>query len=62
MKAEEAEPDFYLDNKLMIAKCLVSLGEKEEAREWLERVAKTNAEYFNDHDVIKQAREMLRAL
>ena len=46
----------------MVAKCLVQLGEKEEAREWLERVAKTNAEYFNDHDVIKQAREMLRAL
>ena len=62
LKAEETQPGFYLDNQLMVGKCFKALGRGGEAREWLERVAKADPQYFNDHGVIKEAGEILKSL
>ena len=62
LKAEEAEPGFYVKNHLQIAKCLLALGRKDEAKEWLVKANSVVLSTPKDHTLLAEANALLASL
>ena len=60
MKAEKIEPGFYLSNQLSIAKCLISLGRKDEAKEWLLKSLNIPVQTEEDKEDRKDVEKILK--
>lgn len=59
-RAETSEPGFYLNNRMMIGKCLLRKGDRTAAKEWLTKAVamdKVDAEAAKDH---AEATELLK--
>ena len=59
-QAEELNPNFYSVNQLLIAKGYLNLSKKPEARQWLEKLEKFDANTEEDKATVEEAKELLK--
>ena len=56
--AEKMEPGFYPKNLLMLAHAYSKLGQKEAAKQWLERCLAASPQTPEDEETLKQAKAL----
>ncbi|KAK4308300.1 hypothetical protein Pmani_019982 [Petrolisthes manimaculis] len=62
LHAEKVEPNFYSKNLLMIGKCYLELGDKEKAREFLQRTTHYTIKIQDDQEAVIEAENLLKKL
>lgn len=60
--AEKVDPGFYCPNWLYLGKCYLQLGHREEARQWLGRIAGHHSELAEDREAVEEAKTLLKQL
>jgi len=60
--AESLAPGFYVNNRLMLAKCHLALKDKRAAEEWLHRTLDLDAKSEEEAEALAEARELLKSV
>eukprot|EP00795_Rhopilema_esculentum_P001226 gene1226-15596_t len=60
--AESLDPGFYTANQLMLAKVCIRLGQKEEAKSWLDKLLKLQAKTESDKKNIEEGESLAKTL
>ena len=58
LKAENLSPGFWLRNRIFLAKCAIKRGDKNVAKEWLEKALQQEVATPDDRQGVAEAREI----